>query len=194
MSHSALPPPATGGQPLGSVELIQGRHGLLVSPPAKTVGEDCFEPFPLPLLPRSLADQAAFLADAFWQHQHRCMAFLLLLNCEQHCWRLWVPRQHCGPDASCWSLTALSQTDPGPHWRVGGSIQSRILNDQDEEILDAIPLLPGVHQLLRIHPERQGVWSTLCLRGRVYPVMPHSILFDDFRQLFDDSRDRLHFG
>lgn len=188
MSEANLPPTCPHPQ-LRPITLIRS-EGLWLASPAK--GECSaargFAPFPLPPVPRSLLDWLVVAGQRFWNRHHRCMAALLLVDCQGGGWTLRLPRQRCGPEFARWSAAAADHPDLPASMRLGGSFQT-LAGDDAPQL--AVPTVPGFHFTLAV-TERHPL-AAFVSRGReAIAVEPSSLLADDWGQTLHAALPRLH--
>lgn len=128
--------------PVGLIRLVRNRTNTVhVVPPKrlKPRTPPAFPTFRLPRLPLSLHCWMTGLSGEFLARHHRCLAALLVLDCQQQRWLPPVlPAQACGSDGASWTLD-LGTDAPWPvHRRIGGSFQAR----RGVDVIDAAGCVP----------------------------------------------------
>jgi hypothetical protein len=179
------------------IRLLRGDDGrLVVAPPqaeAARAGPLRFAPFPLPPLPLSLHSWATALGAEFHRRHQRCLAALLMLDCQTRRWvRPLVPAQACGRDGACWTLDLGDTAVPPARQRVAGSFQTRAACD----LFDAaatVPRLDGLHIVQAGGGANWTVYAFLHNEGETSVVPPDDMLVDDWDQALLDAADRLNF-
>lgn len=193
-------PSASGGVPasLPVVRLIHDEQNrLIVAAPSAVTGRPdpgpTFDPFPLPPLPLSLHCWLTGLAAEFHRRHRRCLAALLLLDCEQRRWvQPLVPAQACGRDGAAWTLDPGNAPRPHVHRRVAGSFQTRDADD----LFDAagsVPQLDGLHlvQALMGKAPISVVFMFLHAEGETNIVAPDNVMHDDWDEALIEAAGRM---
>ena len=196
-----------GGRPraLPRLRLTHREDGFLVTadgmapaiPPGAAVAP-AFEPFRLPKMPKSMADQLVLFGDLVWRRHGRCVAVLLLMDPATRRWSFRVPAQRCGPAASCWSASAadVPRRARGGGPLLAGSYQTRLLAG-GEAPGHAPPPHDGVHVVHQVGPAGgpgpQSVSVFLTAGGRMRPVAAEEVLLDDLEAGLEECLPRLTF-
>jgi hypothetical protein len=170
------------------IVLLQS-HGQWLASPAKgecSAGRG-FTPFFLSLPPKSLVDWLVVAGHRFWQQKKRCMAGVLLVDCQSGRWTLRLPRQNCGIDSARWSISAVDFPKLANSMRIGGSFQTLATQCSLEE---CIPTVPGFHFILTLTGEQ--ALSAFIRDGQgLRMAEPIALLTNTWVQAIDAAMPRL---
>ena len=149
-----------------------------------------FPPLRLPTLPWSLHFWLCSLSESFEARHKRCLATLLILDCENGSWlRPRIPKQICEAGKSRWT-TAL-ETPLCARQRVAGSFQTMSLTESSPG-LEAIPLFDGVHILQSRQSDSQPmVRGYVRFQNEIQPLHLHQMIVDDWEQAMAEARERM---
>jgi len=167
-----------------AIKLVRTNEMMMVTPPAiQTSGNELFEPFRLPQVPRSLILGLHRVCNSFWRESGDWMAVLLLLNQKNQRWAVMLPRQISDVHMSSWRVESQDFVDWEEHWWIGGTYQSADVWHR-HELIAAVPPLDGVHFVTFINEHK--CWPRCVLRAvhEVFPVSIPSVTFDNYRSLW----------
>jgi hypothetical protein len=155
--------------------------------------DHAFTPFTLPFFPVSQSAWLTCLADLFYARHQRMIASFLVLNLSSQEWTMpLLPTQQCRIDGVSFSLHANDLTILPSTCRVGGSFQMA----HAPMPADAIPLVPpfdGLHIVYSLDSQRTK-HCFLRAKGALTPVLPESVIIDDWRRYLFEYRERITLG
>lgn len=184
MVSPAFPSPLP---PLENIALIEKDQKTLVT---SASADTSFEPFELPLIQQSQCQWMMQLCHNFNVRHQRCLALMLLMDCQTHQWGCCIPPQRASHDASCFWASRAELPEYPPSVRIAGSFQSRVLADQ-ESPADAVPASEGLHLVLQIQQDPISLIGFLRIQELVKPVLPSQVIFDDLMAALARCTDRV---
>lgn len=196
-------PAAGGGLPraLTRVRLVRGAGVTIVEPsrppagvPGGGAGEgvEPFSPFPMPRVPKSLADWIAIFGETFWQRHRRCAAALLLLG-RAHRWGMTIPPQRCSRDSACWSTRledSSGEAGLAGDCLLAGTFQTRMLA-RGEDPSDAPPPHDGLHFVHVLGEGDPAIHCFVRAGGECEAVPAADVLVDDWDYMLEQCLPRM---
>jgi hypothetical protein len=198
-------PAAGGGLPraLTQVRLVRGAGVTIVEPsrpPAEVPGGGAgegvepFTAFPMPRVPKSLADWVAIFGETFWQRHRRCAAALLLLGGAARRWGMTIPPQRCSRDSACWSTriedSSGDAAGPAGDGLLAGTFQTRVLT-RGEDPADAPPPHDGLHFVHMLGEGEPAIHCFVRAGGVCSAVSAADVLMDDWDYMLEQSLPRM---
>jgi hypothetical protein len=147
-------------------------------------------PFPMKLMPKTLSDNAAVVAEQFWQAHQRCLAVLFIYNLRDDRWGIGIPRQRASRDSSCWQPHRADFPDLEPTAVVIGSLQTRVLESHEAPI-DAVPPVDGVHMVLCLRGTERMIYTFMRIAGAAMHVPVQVAVLDDLTGLLQGAVQRV---
>lgn len=184
MVSSAFPSPLP---PLENISLVEQDQKILVT--SSSVAPS-FEPFELPLIQQSHCQWMLQLCHNFQVRHQRCLALMLLLDCQTHQWGVSIPCQRSSHDASCFWASRADFPEYPATVHIAGSFQSRVLAEH-ESPEDAVPASEGMHLVMQMQQEQISLIGFLRIQEQIRPVLPSQVLYDDLMAALTRCTDRV---
>ena len=166
------------------IKLVRTNEMMMVTPPeVQTSGNELFQPFRLPRIPRSLIKGLHHVCDSFWRESGDWMVVLLLLNQKSEQWAVMLPRQTSDVHLSSWRVESQDFVDWDEHWWICGTYQSADVWYL-HELIAAVPPLDGIHFVTFVNEHKRWPRCVARMGNEVFSVSIPSVTFDDRRSFW----------